>query len=83
MRRIQILYFAAVRERVGRADEELELPSHIATVRALSAWLETERPALRGALDSVRFAVAEEFVDLDHALREGDVVAVLPPVSGG
>jgi molybdopterin synthase sulfur carrier subunit len=81
--RVQILYFAAVKERVGRASEALDLPSNIATVRALSAWLETERPALRGALASVRFAVAETFVALDHPLRDGDVVAVLPPVSGG
>ena len=83
MPRVQILYFAAVKERVGSAGEELELPLTIATVRALSTWLETERPALRGALASVRFAVNETFVPGDHPLSDGDVVAVLPPVSGG
>ena len=83
MARISILYFAAIKERVGSAGEELDLPADVATVRALSLWLERERPALRGALASVRFAVAEEFVELDRALSAGDVVAVLPPVSGG
>jgi sulfur-carrier protein len=83
VRRISILYFAAVKERLGLAQEELDLPADVATVRALSAWLEAERPALRGALASVRFAVAEQFVALDHPLAAGDVVAVLPPVSGG
>ena len=83
MRRITILYFAAVKERLGLAGEELELPAQVTSVRALSTWLETERPALRGALSSVRFAVGEAFVGLDHPIAMGDVVAVLPPVSGG
>jgi molybdopterin converting factor subunit 1 len=82
-RRISVLYFAAVKERVGVAQEELDLPADVATVRALAAWLEAERPGLRGALHAVRFAVAETFVELDHVLVAGDVVAVLPPVSGG
>jgi molybdopterin synthase sulfur carrier subunit len=70
MATISILYFAAIKERVGSAGEELDLPADVATVRALSLWLERERPALRGA-------------ELDRALSPGDVVAVLPPVSGG
>lgn len=82
-RRISVLYFAAVKERVGLAREELDLPADVTTVRSLSAWLEAERPALRGALGAVRFAIAETFVALDHPLSPGDVVAVLPPVSGG
>jgi molybdopterin synthase sulfur carrier subunit len=83
VRRIRVLYFAAVRERLGIAGEELELPPAVSDIRGLSAWLEAERPALRGALKSVRFAVHEAFVDLAHPLASGDVVAVLPPVSGG
>ena len=82
-RRITVLYFAAVRERVGRDRDELELPPEIADVQAFSAWLERENPALRGALGQCRFAVGEEFRKPNHVIFSGDVVAVIPPVSGG
>jgi molybdopterin synthase catalytic subunit len=82
-RRITVLFFAAVRERFGKEREDFELPLEISDIRALSAWLERERPMLRGALAQCRFAVGEEFRDASHRLETGDVVAVIPPVSGG
>lgn len=82
-RRITVLYFAAVRERLGRDHDELELPAEIADVQAFSAWLERENPALRGALAQCRFAVREEFRKPSHVILSGDVIAVIPPVSGG
>jgi molybdopterin converting factor subunit 1 len=82
-RRITVLYFAAVRERLGSDREDIELPQEIGDIRALSAWLERERPTLRGALAQCRFAVGEEFREAGHRLEAGDVVAVIPPVSGG
>jgi molybdopterin converting factor subunit 1 len=83
VRRIQVLYFAALKERVGRASEVVELPASVLDVRSLAAFLEEERPALKGALDGLRFAVGEEFASLDRLLVNGDVVALLPPMSGG
>lgn len=83
VRRVTVLYFAAVRERLGRDREELELPPEIADLGAFSAWLENAHPALRGALAQCRFAVGEEFRKSNHALEAGDVIAVIPPVSGG
>lgn len=82
-RPIQLLYFAALRDRMGRASEELALPDGVRDVRALAHFLEASRPALAGVLGSVRFAVGDEFVDLDRELRGGEVVALIPPVSGG
>jgi len=82
-RRITVLYFAAVRERLGRDRDELELSAEISDVRTLSAWLERANPALGGALGACRFAVGEEFRASSHVLQAGDVVAVIPPVSGG
>ena len=82
-RRVTVLYFAAVRERLGRDREELELPPEIADLGAFSAWLESTHPALRGTLKQCRFAVGEEFRKSNHALEPGDVIAVIPPVSGG
>jgi MoaE-MoaD fusion protein len=80
--RVRILYFAVVRERLGRDAEELELA---AGTTAAAAWRELERlhPEL-GALKSVvRLAINEEFAGEDRVLAEGDVIALIPPVAGG
>ena len=80
---IEVLYFAAIRERMGRERESLELPLAAPTIADLSAWIEAHRPALRGLLSRVRFAVGDQFADSGRVLVRGDVVALIPPVSGG
>ena len=82
-RAIKLLYFAAVRDALGRSEEELTLPDTIRTVAELSPFLEKRYPAVAGRLETVRYAVNEVFADPDTALTSGDVVAVIPPVSGG
>lgn len=82
-RRITLLYFAAVRERLRADREDVELPLEIRDIRALAGWLETRHPGLRGTLAACRFAVGEEFRTPNHVLEAGDVIAVIPPVSGG
>jgi molybdopterin converting factor small subunit len=68
---------------MGVASESLELPEGVKNVGRLVAFLEASRPALHGVLGSVRYAVGDEFVELERELRAGDVVALIPPVSGG
>lgn len=82
-RPIDVLYFAALRERMGLHWERIELPDGVETVGRLAQFLEASRPGLRGVLGSVRFAVGDEFVDAERVLASGDVVALIPPVSGG
>jgi sulfur-carrier protein len=82
-RPIDVLYFAVLRERMGCASERIELPDGVDSVGRLVAFLEASRPALHGVLGSVRFAVGDEFVSLERKLAAGDVVALIPPVSGG
>jgi molybdopterin converting factor subunit 1 len=82
-RRVTVLYFAAVRERLGKDREELDLPAEITDVAGFSTWLESTHPTLKGTLAQCRFAVGEEFRKSNHALEAGDVIAVIPPVSGG
>jgi sulfur-carrier protein len=82
-RTVTFLYFAGVREAVGRSDERRGLPDEVQTVADLAAWLEEVHPSLRGRLGTVRFAVNEAFASPDGALGDGDVIAVIPPVSGG
>jgi molybdopterin converting factor small subunit len=45
--------------------------------------LERTKPALQGRLGSVRVAVNEEFAETSALVRGGEVVALIPPVSGG
>ena len=82
-RPIRVLYFAAIRERMGLASEELVLPDDVRDVQGLARYLEASRPALRGMLASVRFAVGDEFVSLERVIEADAVVALIPPVSGG
>lgn len=80
---IVTLYFAALRDKVGLDRETISLPEDVRTIADLAAWLETNRPSLCGHVAKARFAVGEEFVEGARALRRGDVVALIPPVSGG
>jgi sulfur-carrier protein len=80
---IAVLYFAALRELLGRSEEVVELPAGPLTVQILADHLTRLHPELRPHLPSVRFAINETFVDLGAAVSSGDRVALLPPVSGG
>jgi molybdopterin synthase sulfur carrier subunit len=81
--RVRVLYFAAVRDLVGRSEEALLLPDAVRTVGAFATWIGEEHAELRGRLGSVRIARNETFAPGDEALAEGDVLALLPPVAGG
>jgi len=79
-----VSYFAWVRERMGVAEEVIEKPATVATVRELVAWL-AERDE-RGALafvepGRIRAAIDGAMVGPDALL--GDEVALFPPVTGG
>jgi molybdopterin converting factor subunit 1 len=82
-RNVLVLYFAGVKESAGKSEEKVELPDTVHTVADFASFLEARHPALSGRLGAVRFAVNEAFVDRTAALGEGDVIAVIPPVSGG
>jgi molybdopterin converting factor subunit 1 len=83
VRAVRILYFAALRELVGQAEETLELPAEVRTVREFAEYLPRVRPALAGKLASVRIAVDETFALDGDSLGEAQTIALIPPVSGG
>ena len=83
---MKLLYFAWLRTRVGRAEEVLEKPEQVRDVASLFEWLKSRgRPysELLQDLRVIRVAVNQEYVGLDHPVREGDEVALFPPVTGG
>lgn len=80
MPKVQVQYFAILREQRGLAEESLD--TRAATPGALYAELRTQyRFTLPG--DRVRAAVNDEFVNADAPLRDGDRVVFIPPVAGG
>jgi molybdopterin synthase catalytic subunit len=80
--RVNILYFAAARERAGVSHEALELPEGATAAQALAAACE-RHPALQAVAGKLRIAVDQDFAQPDRKLREGAEVALIPPVSGG
>ena len=82
---IEMLYFAAVRERTGKAREAFSLDD-AGNLSTLETALLARYPDLAPLLPHVRWARNEAFVatdDLDVLLQAGDRVALIPPVSGG
>lgn len=73
--RVTLLYFAALREQLGKSDEIADIPNG-STVGDLLARLPRTTPV-------IRIAVNEEFVSISHAVCEGDTVAFIPPIAGG
>ena len=83
---ITLLYFAWVRERVGTGEEQVALPADVATVGALLDWLAQKSPGHADALaerERIRIAVNQDYVDQRFPVRDGDEVAIFPPVTGG
>jgi MoaE-MoaD fusion protein len=82
MTNITILLFGRAREVVGEATLEMRV-AQPATVASAFAALAAKYPKLAEMGRSLLFAVNEEYADRTQALRDGDQLAVLPPVSGG
>lgn len=78
--KIHLLYFAALRDAAGCAEETFT--SAAVNARALYAEL-VARHGFRFAPECLRVAVNGAFTDWDCVLADGDEVAFLPPVSGG
>jgi molybdopterin synthase sulfur carrier subunit len=83
---MRILYFAQVREAIGKDEEELRVPAEVTSVGGLVDWLSTLSEAHRVALADrarLRAAVNQQFVQLDAPLAGAYEVALFPPVTGG
>jgi len=83
---VRILYFASLREKVGRQAEEIELPPGVATVAALRSHLRNRGGVYQDAFSEkalLRAAVNQDMVQPAAAIKAGDEVAFFPPVTGG
>ncbi|HCX33688.1 MAG TPA: molybdopterin converting factor subunit 1 [Rhodocyclaceae bacterium] len=82
---IRILYFAALREALGRPEESMELPESVGTVEALRLHLCGRSGAweVLGRTRNLRMAINQEMAQPASPLKDGDEVAFFPPVTGG
>ncbi len=84
--KVKVLYFASIRQKLGKGAEEIELPAGIATVAGLRAHLQARGGAWAEALaDSrlLRTAINQDMAPPAAAIKPGDEVAFFPPVTGG
>lgn len=79
---ITLIYFAQAREAAGRSSERLELAGNPKVAEAFSLALSLH-PGLKKIEKVVKIAVNEELTSENASLRDGDRVALLPPVAGG
>lgn len=77
---ITILLFANLREEIG-SDQLIISEKQEMTVQQLKEWLKSSY--CLQSLDRVMVAVNEEFVTDEEMIKAGDIVALIPPVSGG
>ena len=83
---MKIRYFAWVRERVGKAEEELTLPAEVATAGDLLQWLKGLGEEYDYALERpevIRVAVDQMHVTADTPIAGAREVALFPPMTGG
>ena len=84
--KIDIRYFASVRETLGTAHESVELPEGVDTVGAVRDLLVARGGAWAKALDgkrALRMAYAQEMADEATPVVEAGELAFFPPVTGG
>jgi MoaE-MoaD fusion protein len=80
--RIEVLYFAILRERSKLERETVELPAG-ATVGDARAAIGARHPNIAALIPRVQAAVNRSWTPDDHTLADGDELALLPPVAGG
>jgi molybdopterin synthase sulfur carrier subunit len=83
---VKLVYFAWVRERIGRNEEDLDPPSSIATVGDLVDWLRARGPEYEYALAeprAIRVALDRVHADRTTPIAGAREVALFPPMTGG
>jgi len=75
---IYVKYFASLRDRLGRAEDQLDAHSDLTVAGVWAAlWPETPLPP------NTLAALNMEYAEPTQTVRDGDEVAFFPPVTGG
>ncbi len=84
--KVQLLYFAWVREKTGLGAEELELPGELKSVADLIQWQKQRAPQYGEAFaneGAIRVALDQQHASNDSPLAGVKEIAFFPPVTGG
>src|SRR5919204_4572477 len=79
---VRMLFFGAARDAVGEDEIKLQVNSGATVVQARDQMF-AKFPGLNRFGNSLLMAVNQEYADANRQLRDGDEVAMFPPVSGG
>jgi MoaE-MoaD fusion protein len=80
--KIGVLFFGVLKDVIGRSGETVDLPEG-ARVREVLFYYARAAPRFEAMVPSLAISVNREYSGADRALRDGDEVGLLPPVSGG
>jgi sulfur-carrier protein len=83
---LKILYFAWIRERIGKAEEELEIPASVVTASDLIGWLRGKGEEYALAFDNpkiIRVALDKTHVQPNAKISAAHEIALFPPMTGG
>jgi molybdopterin synthase sulfur carrier subunit len=83
---VRIVYFAWVRERIGKTDEDVEVPADVTTVADLASWLAGRGEEYAHAFENpavVRAAIDKRHVKPDSIIAGAREIAFFPPMTGG
>jgi molybdopterin synthase catalytic subunit len=80
--KIGVLFFGVLKDVIGRSGETVDLPEG-ARVREVLFYYARAAPRFEAMVPSLAISVNQEYSGVDRALRDGDEVGLLPPVSGG
>ncbi|HEY0567549.1 MAG TPA: molybdopterin converting factor subunit 1 [Xanthobacteraceae bacterium] len=83
---MKLVYFAWVRERVGKAEEEVSLPASVSTVGELMRWLAGRGEEYAHAFENpkvIRAALDRNHVRPETPIAGAREIAFFPPMTGG
>jgi molybdopterin synthase sulfur carrier subunit len=83
---VRVLYFAWVRERVGKNDEEISPPAGVRTIAELMEWLAGRGEEYASAFENrkaIRAAIDRSHVRPDTTIAGAREIAFFPPMTGG
>ena len=83
---MKVLYFAWLRERLNRGEDNVTPPPSVATIADLLDWLADNDETAAGAFadrKSIRAAINEELVDHTAPIAGARTIAFFPPMTGG
>jgi molybdopterin synthase sulfur carrier subunit len=83
---VRLIYFAWVRERIGKPEETADLPAAVTTIAELIAWLSSRGEEYAYAFENgplIRTAIDKAHVKHDAALAGAREIAFFPPMTGG